>query len=233
MRQYIALGYNTVGWESCSSPTAAAGFKREIHPKLSKNVGAVNSCRSLAVSLPGSNSSRRRRRASRQTSFKCALKFHQLATSRKPSRQLGGLGCWSCRIWPGEVPAEFATMGSATRSSLVCFPRPGRFSPLPSRLHVDYVPHSVSRLPIDSITAAGCSGVAREARHPRGPDAEPSRTSARIRFPRRTREQWESYRSTRWNTLPGKHFKILHCAMPVRATQSSVSGHCPLLFEHL
>lgn len=62
-------------------------MRREIHPKLSKNVGAINSCRSSAVSLAGSSSSRRRR-ASRQTSFKCALKFHQLATSRKPSRRL-------------------------------------------------------------------------------------------------------------------------------------------------
>lgn len=61
--------------------------RREIHPKLSKNVGAINSCRSSAVSLAGSSSSRRRR-ASRQTSFKCALKFHQVATSRKPSRRL-------------------------------------------------------------------------------------------------------------------------------------------------
>lgn len=53
--------------------------------------------------MRGREEFRWRRRATRQTSFKCALKFHEVATSRKPSRRLGTLGGNSaglgCR-WP-------------------------------------------------------------------------------------------------------------------------------------
>ncbi|CAL1680106.1 unnamed protein product [Lasius platythorax] len=90
--------------------TGRNGLRRKIHPRLPKNVRAINSCRNPAVSLAGSVPAAGMRRASRQTSFKCALKFHQLATSRKPSRRLyPGLGsCCSRRIWPGKVPGRIS-----------------------------------------------------------------------------------------------------------------------------
>lgn len=82
-------------------------------------------------------------RASRQTSFKCALKFHQLATSRKPSRRLNpGLGCCSCRIWSGpKYPQSSCAMGSlGGRDPLFLYP------PTPSSC-ADYVHHFPSPNP--------------------------------------------------------------------------------------
>lgn len=98
------------------------GLRREIHPRLPKNVGAINSCRSPAVSLAGSTCCRTRRGHRAKPVLNALLNFTNL---RRAVNHLGGssgLGCCSCRIWPGEVPAEFLRWD------------------LPARIHRTYCP---------------------------------------------------------------------------------------------
>lgn len=81
-------------------------MRREIHPKLSKNVGAINSCRSSAVSLAGSSRAPGGAGHRAKPVLNALLNFTNL---RRAVNHLGGstrLGC-SCRIWLAKVPAEF------------------------------------------------------------------------------------------------------------------------------
>lgn len=140
-------GTRVAGKERGRQVARGSGLRREIHPKLSKNVGAINSCRSLAVSLAGSSSSKRRR-ASRQTSFKCALKFHQLATSRKPSRRLYQVRLLLLSYLAGRSTRRVPAMGSASGSFR-------SYHPSPSGLRAALIQVPGSMLLFSTVSYAG------------------------------------------------------------------------------
>lgn len=128
-------------------------MKREIHPKLSKNVGAINSCRSLAVSLPGAAVGASGGGAGHRAKpvLNALLNFTNL---RRAVNHLGGstgLGCWSCRIGLVEVPAELPRW-DLPRDPLVCFSSlPNVFLFIRTSFRL---PTTLSRKPIDLILPA-------------------------------------------------------------------------------